>query len=91
MIEHTDFRDADVASMGEVLMQTRERLERAEARLRRYDSGITAYEWLLEDRPAQYSATITPSDVRRMLLALTAWGETGRKIEALEKALEDIS
>lgn len=87
MSEQVDYFETPLPTL---LLAQQEQLEAAEAKIRRYDQGITAFLWELEKFPAAHSAALTPKMAQSMLDAVGIYGETGRACEAVEKALEDL-
>ena len=88
MAEHVDFMETPLPT---ILLALREQLEAAEAQVRRYDQGITAFLWELDKLPAAHAGVITPKMAQHMLDALGIYGETGRKADAIERALEELA
>ena len=86
MTEHIDFMETPLPT---ILLALREQLEAAEAQVRRYDQGITAFLWELDKFPAPHAGVITPKmapmldgrDLRR----------DGQTAEAIERALKELT
>ncbi len=75
-------------SLPEILLDTEAARLEAEEKTQRTDEAVASFEWLLSRLPAGRSAVLTPNDVLALFAALTIYQTTGRKMDALERAME---
>ena len=88
MTEHIDFLETPLPT---ILLAQQEQLEKAEATIHRYAEGLNAFLWEMERLPAPNSAFLTPKMAQEMLDAVGVYAETGRRCDAIERALEELS